>query len=64
MINYVRRYLDERSFLEVETPMMNTIHGGATAKPFKTVIAMTTPLTTCATANAMLLVIDVKYFCT
>jgi len=28
--------LDERLFLEVETPMMNTIPGGATAKPFIT----------------------------
>ena len=36
-MNYVRRFLDEKNFLEVETPMMNTIHGGATAKPFKTV---------------------------
>merc|ERR1719409_1603513 len=35
-INYVRRYLDERRFLEVETPMMNTVHGGATARPFAT----------------------------
>jgi len=36
-VNYVRRFLDEKNFLEVETPMMNTIHGGATARPFKTV---------------------------
>ena len=36
IINYLRGYLDKRGFLEVETPMMNMIAGGATAKPFIT----------------------------
>ncbi|KAI8921727.1 hypothetical protein BC831DRAFT_475918 [Entophlyctis helioformis] len=36
VINYVRRFLDGLGFLEVETPMMNMIAGGAAAKPFKT----------------------------
>ncbi|EEP76384.1 lysyl-tRNA synthetase [Uncinocarpus reesii 1704] len=36
MISYIRRYFDERDFVEVETPMMNAIAGGATAKPFIT----------------------------
>ncbi|KAF2223764.1 putative Lysyl-tRNA synthetase, cytoplasmic [Elsinoe ampelina] len=36
MITYIRRFFDERDFVEVETPMMNAIAGGATAKPFKT----------------------------
>ena len=36
IIREVRRYLDERHFLEVETPMMNMIPGGAVAKPFIT----------------------------
>jgi len=36
IINYVRRYLENLGFLEVETPMMNMIAGGATAKPFIT----------------------------
>ncbi|KAA1099846.1 lysyl-tRNA synthetase [Puccinia graminis f. sp. tritici] len=36
VINHVRRFLDDLGFLEVETPMMNMIAGGATAKPFIT----------------------------
>lgn len=36
MIQYIRRFFDSRGFLEVETPMMNMIAGGATAKPFVT----------------------------
>ncbi|KAF2417433.1 putative Lysyl-tRNA synthetase [Tothia fuscella] len=36
IIKYVRSFLDERDFLEVQTPMMNKIAGGATAKPFMT----------------------------
>ena len=34
--NYIRRFLDMRNFLEVETPMMNMVPGGAIAKPFIT----------------------------
>jgi len=36
MVTYIRRYFDEKDFIEVETPMMNAIAGGATAKPFVT----------------------------
>lgn len=36
LITYLRTFLDNLGFLEVETPMMNMIAGGATAKPFIT----------------------------
>jgi lysyl-tRNA synthetase class 2 len=36
VVKYVRSFLDARGFLEVETPMMNMIPGGAAAKPFVT----------------------------
>lgn len=36
IISYMRKFLDNMGFLEVETPMMNMIAGGATAKPFIT----------------------------
>lgn len=36
IISYIRRFFDDLGFLEVETPMMNMIPGGATAKPFVT----------------------------
>lgn len=36
IIKYIRKYFDDQNFLEVETPMMNMIAGGATAKPFVT----------------------------
>ncbi|CAO3639722.1 unnamed protein product [Mucor hiemalis] len=36
IITYIRSFFDQRNFLEVETPMMNQIAGGATAKPFIT----------------------------
>ncbi len=36
IINYIRSFLNTRGFLEVETPMMQVIPGGATARPFTT----------------------------
>lgn len=35
-IRHVRNYLDSRGYMEVETPVLNTISGGATARPFIT----------------------------
>lgn len=36
IITEIRNILDQKGYLEVETPMLNTISGGATAKPFVT----------------------------
>lgn len=36
IIKFIRDYLEKEGFLEVETPMMHQIPGGAAAKPFKT----------------------------
>jgi len=36
IIRYVREYLNKKNFVEVETPILNTIASGATAKPFIT----------------------------
>ncbi len=36
LISEMRRYFEERRYLEVETPMMHPIAGGAAARPFRT----------------------------
>ena len=35
-IKFMRNYLDDRNYIEVETPVLNTIAGGAAARPFIT----------------------------
>lgn len=36
IISSIRRFFDQRNYIEVETPTMNQISGGATARPFET----------------------------
>ncbi len=36
VVEFIRSYLNNENYLEVETPMMHVIPGGATARPFKT----------------------------
>jgi len=36
VVRGIREFLHERSYLEVETPMLQSVHGGATARPFVT----------------------------
>ena len=36
IVDFIRHYLNQRDFMEVETPMMQLIPGGATARPFET----------------------------
>ncbi|MFC3810733.1 lysine--tRNA ligase [Lacihabitans lacunae] len=36
IISTMRRVFDDRGWLEVETPILQSVHGGATARPFKT----------------------------
>lgn len=36
IISYIRRFFEDRGFMDVETPMLQAIPGGATARPFET----------------------------
>jgi lysyl-tRNA synthetase, class II len=36
IVSYIRRFLDDRRFVEVETPVLQPLYGGAAARPFTT----------------------------
>ena len=36
VVSYIRKVLDARGYLEVETPVLQPLYGGATARPFRT----------------------------
>ncbi|RIV22542.1 lysine--tRNA ligase [Fibrisoma montanum] len=36
LVNSIRQFLSQRGYLEVETPILQPIHGGAAARPFRT----------------------------
>lgn len=36
LVNTIRKYLDDKGYLEVETPILQPLYGGAAARPFKT----------------------------
>jgi lysyl-tRNA synthetase class 2 len=37
IISFIREFLDKKEFLEVETPTLQPVYGGASARPFKTI---------------------------
>ena len=52
IISSLRSYLDKNEFIEVETPVLQPIYGGASARPF----------TTCMSFNSRVLTTSVKKF--
>jgi len=54
IIQFIRNYLNNKNFLEVETPMMHVIPGGASAKPFTTFITRSIWIYTCASRRSFI----------
>ena len=53
-IKHMRNYLDNMGYIEVETPVLNTIAGGASARPFITTTIPWTSICTCASPPSCL----------
>ncbi len=51
-IKHLRNYLDNMGYIEVETPVLNTIAGGASARPFVTHTTPWTSICTCASPRS------------
>ncbi len=48
----IRQAFARRNFLEVETPMLQAVHGGANARPFAPTSTPTTPPCTCGSPRS------------
>ena len=54
VLRAIRRFFDDRSYMEVETPMMQSIAGGAMARPFTTHQTRSTSHSSCASRRSFI----------